>query len=47
MELDVYDFKGRGVALAMYNVDEVCLISFWAHTPQFFVDFSSYVDQVC
>lgn len=22
MELDVYDFKGRGVALAMYNVDE-------------------------
>lgn len=25
MELDVYDFKGSGVALAMYNVDEVCL----------------------
>lgn len=47
MELDVYDFKGRGVALTMYNVDEVCLISFWAHTPHLFVDFSSYVDQVC
>lgn len=31
-ELDVYDFKGPGVALAMYNVDEVCLmtlISVW------------------
>lgn len=25
VELDVYDFKGPGVALAMYNVDEVCL----------------------
>lgn len=24
LELDVYDFKGPGVALAMYNVDEVC-----------------------
>lgn len=23
MELDVYDFKGPGIALAMYNVDEV------------------------
>jgi isocitrate dehydrogenase len=22
VELDVYDFKGPGVALAMYNVDE-------------------------
>lgn len=22
--LDVYDFKGPGVALSMYNVDEVC-----------------------
>jgi len=27
LELDVYDFKGPGVALAMYNVDEVCLPS--------------------
>lgn len=26
MELDVYSFKGPGVALAMYNVDEVCFI---------------------
>lgn len=25
VELDVYDFKSPGVALAMYNVDEVCL----------------------
>jgi hypothetical protein len=25
VELDVYDFKGPGVALSMYNVDEV----FW------------------
>lgn len=24
VELDVYNFKGPGVALAMYNVDEVC-----------------------
>lgn len=24
MELNVYDFKGPGIALAMYNVDEVC-----------------------
>lgn len=24
MDLDVYNFKGPGVALAMYNVDEVC-----------------------
>lgn len=23
MELSVYDFKGPGIALAMYNVDEV------------------------
>jgi hypothetical protein len=23
VELDVYDFKGPGVALSMYNVDEV------------------------
>lgn len=28
MELDVYNFKGPGIALAMYNVDEVCLIRF-------------------
>lgn len=26
MELDVYNFKGPGVALAMFNVDEVCFI---------------------
>lgn len=26
VELDVYDFKGPGIALAMYNVDEVCLL---------------------
>lgn len=26
MELDVYEFKGPGVALAMYNVDQVCLL---------------------
>jgi len=25
MELDVYDFKGPGIALAMYNVDQVLL----------------------
>lgn len=25
MELNVYHFKGPGVALAMYNVEEVCL----------------------
>lgn len=25
-ELDVYNFKGPGVALAMYNVDEVCFV---------------------
>jgi isocitrate dehydrogenase len=24
VELDVHNFKGPGVALAMYNVDEVC-----------------------
>jgi isocitrate dehydrogenase len=23
MELDVYDFKGPGVALSIYNVDEI------------------------
>lgn len=28
MELDVYNFKGPGVALAMYNVDEVCIFIF-------------------
>ena len=28
MELDVFDFKGPGIALAMYNVDEVCLLNF-------------------
>ena len=22
--MDVYDFKGKGVALSMYNTDEVC-----------------------
>lgn len=26
MELDVYNFRGPGVALAMYNVDEVRLV---------------------
>lgn len=25
VDLDVYDFKGPGVALAMYNVDQVCV----------------------
>lgn len=29
LELEVYDFKGPGIALAMYNVDEVCLITRW------------------
>ena len=24
--MDVYDFKGAGVAMAMYNTDEVCLV---------------------
>jgi hypothetical protein len=24
--LDVYDFVGRGVALSMYNTDEVCAV---------------------
>lgn len=28
VELDIYDFKGPGIALAMYNVDEVCLVNF-------------------
>lgn len=28
MELDVYDFKGPGIALAMYNVDEVCFVNY-------------------
>lgn len=32
MELDVYDFKGPGVALAMYNVDSVCLLSLGCNT---------------
>jgi isocitrate dehydrogenase len=22
--MDVYDFKGKGVAMSMYNTDEVC-----------------------
>ena len=28
---DVYDFKGKGVALSMYNTDDVCtfLENFW------------------
>ena len=25
---NVYDFKGKGVALAMYNTDDVCPCSF-------------------
>lgn len=29
MELDVYDFKGPGIALAMYNVDQVLLHYAW------------------
>ena len=24
--MDVYDFKGKGVAMSMYNTDEVCLL---------------------
>lgn len=28
MELDVFDFKGPGIALAMYNVDEVWVFYF-------------------
>jgi len=28
VELDVHNFKGPGVALAMYNVDEVCSFYF-------------------
>lgn len=28
MELDVYDFKGPGVALSMYNVDKVCITTY-------------------
>jgi len=28
-ELEVYNFKGPGVALAMYNVDEVCFILYF------------------
>lgn len=28
-ELDVYDFKGPGIALAMYNVDQVLLHYAW------------------
>ena len=31
MELDVYNFKGPGVALAMYNVDEVCIILYFQY----------------
>jgi hypothetical protein len=26
--MDVYDFKGPGVAMAMYNTDEVCNFGF-------------------
>ena len=26
VEQDVYEFKGSGIALSMYNVDEVCHI---------------------
>lgn len=43
IELDVYNFKGPGIALAMYNVDEVslCLLTFnflqiWFAMPPFF-----------
>ncbi|KAG5534897.1 hypothetical protein RHGRI_022873 [Rhododendron griersonianum] len=32
VELDIYDFKGPGIALAMYNVDEVCLVNFGSQT---------------
>ena len=28
--LDVYDFKGKGVAMSMYNTDEVRLLA-WVH----------------
>lgn len=28
MEFEVYDFKGPGIALAMYNVDEVCFVNY-------------------
>jgi len=24
--MDVYDFKGKGVAMSMYNTDEVCVL---------------------
>lgn len=24
--MDVYDFKGKGVAMSMYNTDEVCCL---------------------
>ena len=27
--LNVYDFKGKGVAMAMYNTDEVCRLVFF------------------
>lgn len=37
--LDVYDFKGKGVAMSMYNTDEVCLFgSLWR--TSFISDFS-------
>lgn len=29
MEFDAYNFKGPGVALAMFNVDEVCMFIFF------------------
>jgi isocitrate dehydrogenase len=33
--LDVYDFKGRGVAMSMYNTDEVRLSGWALLVPQF------------
>ena len=37
MELDVFNFKGPGIALAMYNVDEVCLIIFSVLSVPFYI----------
>ena len=35
--MDVYDFKGPGVAMAMYNTDEVgivhSILGFWSNWP--------------
>ena len=28
IDLTVFDFKGKGVAMSMYNTDEVCLVLF-------------------